>query len=517
MKMSNYENMNMLVKSEGPVRNGLLSLPIEVVEMIVQQLTASPKTTVVDYYHLLQALGETNGPVAALLRSKIAVRDLTRGRCDLAKVLGGSKGSIKGDDTIPSQTSFYVVAIDEDALELAPGATALPAPYGDIQLSLVFHSDRQVPLTEIHEKFRRRFPQDCYRVQHLIVTSSRCQTLEFRANDGNLLDTRLYSERDPMFAQVTYLNASRIVIAATALTEFISGVARGTKTSMPELCYGCNSHLANTLKIHSMLEPPLPMVTRVPVNFPLVESVAFSGSDGSPGSLNVIDLYAFCRIREQDAKLTLNSLLSVYSLRHWNLPSVKRFTGHRLKLSDGSSDVHQRSRSARETITRIRTIAQQESPDGLLHVNAQLVPDGVVHTTIENWIPMEAKFGGRAGRDCSPLICFRNSSLKSLRLGLAMKPEGTLVVEGLYLPSLEKLDVTSYSDDTPRNEVRLPSYSITFSAWNDLDKCRGLGFSSAEFNGHSIVQNLNLKQVFPRLDVANTFRQKFSSSSVLAV
>ncbi|CUS24874.1 LAQU0S21e00408g1_1 [Lachancea quebecensis] len=517
MKMSNSNSINTLVKSEGPLRSGLFSLPIEVVEMIVQQLTASPKTTVVDYYHLLQALGEANGNVAALLRSKIAVRDLTRGRCDFARVLGGSKGSIGGDDKISSQTSFYVVAIDEESLELAPGAGTLPAPYGDIQLSLVFQSDRQVPLAQIHEKFRKCFPQDCFKVQHLIVTSSKCRTLEFRANDGNLLDVALYSGRVPMFAEVTYLNASSIVIPATALTEFIFEAVRSTKMSTPELCYSCRPHLADILKIQSMLEPPLPMVTRVPVNFPLVESVVFAGADGNNGSLNIIDLYEFCRVRQQSTKLTLSSLLTIYSLRHWNLPSIKHFNGHKLKLSDGSDDVQQRSRSACETITRIRTIAQQESPDGLVHINAQLVPDGVLHTTIENWIPMEVKFGGKLGLNCSPLICFRHPSLRSLTLGLAMKSEGTLFVEGLYLPSLQELHITSYSKDTPRNEVRLPYYNIMFSAWNDLNKCRSLGFSSADFKGHSIVHNSNLKQVFPHLDVADTFQNTISKNSILAV
>lgn len=457
----------------------VFSLPMEVLELIVEQLAANPKTTVVDYYNWLKAIGNTNTKMSALLKSKVAVCDMTQGKSEFTEILGSDENIVRArKGTIPSNATHFVLEIDSGSFN--GKETNVPAPYGNIQLTVVYHCDQQPSLKKLHADICDRF--SLKGVRHLVLITDKQLPLEFTSADGNLLDSTFYDYDAPLFPEITYLTAKQLRIGQNSLSECLSNMTEAKSDHYYE----------------SRSPSGLAPFFRTAVSFPALESIKFFSGSEDDDCLNKINLWAIASKFETCSKPTLREIFLFYSLRYWHLPTITEFTGHHLQLESNSSNLYERESSTKGTIEFIRKRAQSESPDGLLHINTQLIPDGVKHTCLSNWISMDTKFDREIVKNRSPLICFRHSTLESLKLGLVTKPEGSMVIEGLYLPNLKKLHVYASSDFATR--VRFPFYHLNFSDWNDLSECRTLTVGEKSFGGRTVVSSPNLKNVLSKLD-----------------
>ncbi|CEP62165.1 Bop2p LALA0_S04e09318g [Lachancea lanzarotensis] len=536
---------------------GLLDLPIEVVKMILEQLASDPKTSVMDYYNWIKVMGDSGAAVSALLREKVYLVNLCESTSDFVQTIRGYNSSIDPKDVIPSHVNHVVIAADEGTFdEKTP--LDLPQPYGSMKIYLAYHyTGSQINLKRIHAKYVDKFPFGCLRPNHIIAIGQDSSQLRIERDDGNMFDSYFYPEAKPLFQNVTFFNVRHLFIDKTCLSDFAQMRQGNLKWSKKgehgviferlgkyyrenETLYpvkkewvtkqyrangfvetrdievydrdGCEEP-SNELQL-LMKKSYLTAYLSMSMSCPQLEAVTFARDekDEKDTNLNMVNLHRFL---QSSSDYTLQEYLTLHSLRNWNLPSIRIFSGHNFLWHEETTSSAKKYADAISLIPTIRSRVQKESPDGLLHINAQLVPDGVLHTKINNWVPLDVDFVSDVRKSNSPLICLRQPCLKSLKLGLLVsKPEGSLTVEGLYLPQLGKLDI-SFNTELVHRSVRNPMFNITFSEWNDLRDCRLFDCQlNQEYEGHINMLVSNLKNALPRLESKKCFKGLERNESV---
>ncbi|SCU99417.1 LADA_0H19636g1_1 [Lachancea dasiensis] len=475
----------------------LFNLPLEVVEMIVEQLESNPKTSVVDYYNWLKAGGNACPRINRLLLERVYVCNLSRRESDFVRRLSGplNVATLTRKDAIPTGTKYLVLSVDE-AFFRRGEAAELPEPNGDISITVVYHHDQEeeVNLRRIDQQYRDMYPQRSMRIEHLILIGPQDGSLRWNNTDGNLFDSSFYEEKETStrkevygqteddttvsptrrYAEVTFLNAVSLDLDNSCLSNFLS-----TRQSLRD-------YFALT------------------VNFPALKSIGFAlpGKTSKADCLNQIQM---SYLLTQDSKrISLEQFFHFYSLRNWNLPSLEGFSGHVLKWDEFQTDSAEKFRSVRDIITQLKTRIQQESSDGLPHLNAQLFPNGVTHSCIQNWPLIDTKLDIDAARRKSPLICLRHPHLESLEIiYMIYQPEGNLRLEGLYLPQLHELSIRG-DQMLCWQAARNPMYHVFFSDWNDLAKCEVLVCQlKKELQVRCLVETANLGKALHSLKLRN--------------
>ncbi|SCV02290.1 LANO_0F16534g1_1 [Lachancea nothofagi CBS 11611] len=478
----------------------VLSLPPEVLETIINLLDTNSKTTVVDYFHWLKAIGNSYPRLNALIRERMVVCNMSKKESELVRVLSGTSTVVNAEDfekyVIPADVKHLIIAVDGELFE--KGTTAkISQPCGDITVSLAYHYTDAVSLHAIHHSYRKRYPQEFMRVENIILVGDH-EDLYFCASDGNLFDTSNYSSTDPIFPGVTFLNAEWLKIEYDCLSTFVENMAGHGHSSILETYF------------------------RISIGFPALKQIEFVKVDGwcKRTSLNLIDL-DFLLSNTTSSALSLRDFFHFHSLRNWNLPSIKEFTGHHIRykkiIADTRSEDYGTSLMKNEEpwlterllrkyefediVRRMRARLQIESADGLIRIKVQLVPDGVSHTTIGNWLSFNLHLNGITNF-ASPLICFQQPCLTSLRVTMmAVQPGGLVMVEGFYLTQIESFEIV-YNEDLLHENAVHPFYHFTFSDWNDLRNCKRVLFTSKKsLRCFTHVQADCLRSALPRSDL----------------
>ncbi|SCU88796.1 LAME_0E01178g1_1 [Lachancea meyersii CBS 8951] len=528
-------------KRENTNKTSLLNLPLEVVEMIFNQLATNPKTTVMDYYGWLTALGSLDSRISELIKKRVFVYNMCEEPSEFLETFRESAQTSDFENKVtPSCVNHMIIAIDEDIFERnAPNQipNEIPQLYGDVKVYLAYHyTGDKISLRKIHDAYVDHFPHGCMRPCHIITIARDSTDLFFEANDGNMFDSYFYPDAQHLFKNITFFNAKTMFFEVECLSSF-------AQVRQPHLRYDCQSgegayfvSLADGKRYHSsgfehhaarneyecdeygmkrsvektktamsseyrklMGKSYLKLYLDLSISCPQVKVIKFGKKGRSNDDLNTIDIYHYLT---NPSDYTLQEFFNFHSMRGWHLPSIEHFGGHNFLWHTNTGDNAERYRKAKSLIPKLRTRIQNGSPDGLLHINAQLVPDGAVHTTVSNWIPLDVAFDHEISKSGSPLICLRQPCLKSLKLELMVtKPEGCLVIEGLYLPRLERLE-TCYDTDLVQSTARNPIYNVIFSDWNDLTDCKNFSCDLKEsFKGIISVFVPNLTTSLPLLNI----------------
>ncbi|SCU94361.1 LAFA_0F21374g1_1 [Lachancea sp. 'fantastica'] len=527
----------------------LLDLPIEVAKMILEQLASNPKTSVMDYYNWLKVIGGSSALISGLLREKVHVVNLGKSTSDFVQMISGSKVFGDPKDVIPRHVNHVVIAADEEFLD---GQTTpdMPQPYGTMKVYLAYHyTGNRINLKEVHSKYVDKFPFGCLRPNHIIAIAKDSLELYIEKDDGNMFDPDFYPGALPVFMNITFFNARHFFIHHRCLSDFaqmrqgnfrwsrldkhgvvferlgkiyrendeLYPVEKKTKTEqytsngyqrerqVEVIDRGGYEEVSSELAL-LMGKSYMNAYFCISMSCPQLEAVSFfkEKADETDPHLNTIDLYRFLK---SSSDVTLQKFLNLHSLRNWHLPSIRAFSGHNLLWYRENESRATKYADAKSLIPMIRDRVRRESPDGLPHVNAQILPEGVINTKVTNWVPLDVDFVSNMKKNTSPLICLRQPCLKSLELGLLVsKPEGSLTVEGLYLPQLGKLGL-SFDTDLVHKSVRNPMFNITFSEWNDLRGCRIFNCELDQaYEGHINLLVSNLRSALPSLDSKKGFK-----------
>ncbi|CCE65250.1 hypothetical protein TPHA_0K01160 [Tetrapisispora phaffii CBS 4417] len=371
--------------------------------------------------------------------------------------------------------------------------------------------------------------------------------IEFE-NDGNevdagsdlfgILSENTSSYYDPSnyihFRQITFLNLKKLFIRYTTIDTYIFNILSSSSRN-----HYNTAHL-NTPTPQSIFKNYL---TYLNVNCPVLQNITFRESivpnanqDQTPINIskyiekcNFIDLTINTIEKFKNNDVNLRFLFQLHSLKNWELPSIESFTGHRFKfetVTKGKADTYSASASLNENLSLLKELILKETRDASPYFRLNLIPEGVKHTKIINWAPLEHESNiGKFSYSKSPILFLNCSSLEHLQLKPLIKENARLIIiQGLYLPRLNELTFYELKDPTSKEVMKINEYnlkesiSVSFSSWNDISEITRISVSndSVVIRPYHFVFNIdNLKTKLPKLSLSNSFesyideRQKF--------
>lgn len=262
---------------------------------------------------------------------------------------------------------------------------------------------------------------------------------------------------------------------------------------------------------------------RFKLNFPMLEQIRFVTQTAAKNeTCNFIDLSSLVLNKFKDKKIPLMNLFKIHSLENWNLPRITEFSGHRFKFDETAmtGSPERRTISLRENLTLLREMAIDETIDATPYYRLSLLPKGVKHTRIANWIPSQT----------TPIMILKSKSLESLSLKiLTFENAPATVIQGLFLPSLQCLNLEQMEEQqvTPvppidrRDSTQFRNRPATtqaepcanamspilFSSWNQLTDLYIIQINMKR--NHYVFDIDNLKKSLPSINLKKSFQTFF--------
>lgn len=260
------------------------------------------------------------------------------------------------------------------------------------------------------------------------------------------------------------------------------------------------------------------------IHLPMLEEIKFvtQGSTRNE-TCNFIDLSSLVLNKFKQNKIPLMCLFKIHSLENWRLPRITEFSGHRFKFDETTltGSPERRTISLSENLNLLREMAISETIDATPYYRLSLLPRGVKHARIVNWVSTRS----------TPIMILKSKSLESLSLKLLTFDNApATVVQGLFLPvlqclNLERMEEQQVVQVRPTFDRRLsndlvnrPSVAhtepavnsmspIVFSSWNQLSNLHVIR-ADMKMN-HYIFDIENLKKSLPLINLKKSFNTFF--------
>lgn len=440
-------------------------LPLEILDLIVEQLSGGGPTSIMDYYNCVKALGRFSPATCDCLKKKVSIFAPSVNESEFVRTLGNRDNALREGNEVPVGTSHLLLHVDERWLA-TEDRQFISLADESTQVSVVINVKAGlVSFLRLGKLLRYKFPT--IGTFHHVLMECDFDTLDCHEERLDIFKEEYYPRGDLLFGHLTILNVETLRMRDDELHEFVKLTPARPIEYAPSI--------ANFLQVN--------------VHMPSLKSLVFV-NDKNETSWNKISL-----TREQFHILNLKDVrlaeyFSVHSLRNWDLPKLRYFSGHELLFNEcknsceGCRSRFQRSAAMMGNLRLLRDIAIRENPDGLSHFNVSLVPEGVLETSIINWIPFD---GAQHEQAIAPPFCIHQETLRKLHLGIInCKRGGTLRAEGLYMPKLKELDI-SFSGWCPTHCNPEELCMFTFSTWNNLPECRSLTFTDNSSFGPNVV------------------------------
>ncbi|SCU81624.1 LAMI_0B07052g1_1 [Lachancea mirantina] len=459
-----------------PSTTSVSALPVEIVNLILEQLEKDNRGEITDIYNWLLALGDSNPGASRRIREQVAIWKLGKSESQILNILeieNGTNCLEQGVTDVPLRCSQLAVFIDNEWLNSDVVEEMLIVP-PNIKVNLIYMcSPHRKSLQWLHGRLNakiKNWPCLSVLVQEFPINAV------YAPAEFELLTHRYFEQQ--LFENLVFFNVEKLVLQEDSLRNFL------------ETC-GSEKGSGNKFVSSTQMSANLRSYLNMRISLPHLIKLEFQDKNKKE-SLNYIDLNSIVRTKIGTNAFTLTDYFKVHSFSTWHMPSILRFSGHQFIYDQQETG-----------IPEWRALIIKSGNGALSHMNVSLFPKGVKESKMIGWLPIDELL--EKGRNSySPLICLRSPSIETLHLGLSMwKKAGNIKLSGLYLPNLKRLTVSgsgAWPDYQAKSGID-ELFLVTFSSWNDLSKCNSLKCCRL-MRTSTVLSIQNLKEELPALETS---------------
>lgn len=503
-------------------------IPPEIFDLILQGLDDISSSSLIDYLFLSTTLEKSFPSLHDRLRDRLWLVNCTQYKDDLETLWDSSQSTrMLSDGTnlssmekaIEFHNNRRLVFLIDDTTDLGS------VLWGDNDLDIIYCGD----LLAIGDTLMR-LSSVCAphgKALHLVVDSGESAVYSGKKmfgifNSEFLLSPSFFRDIIVSFPRIQLLECDYMALDSFIYQSFVQTA---------------NAH--EPMKLMNLLFDRYLNVLRF--NFPTLKTMKFVKSTTSRDeTCNFIDLSTLILKKFRSNRISLMNLFRVHSLINWNLPKLEQFSGHRFKFDETTmtGSPERWTVSLRDNLNLLHDMAINETIDATPYYRINLIPDGVKHTKIVNWIPIELNSSSNSFK--TPILILKSNSLESLNLKLLpFEVSSITMIQGLFLPSLKILSLeqtkdqqylpsglsnrrgsiiltgsasAAASNNNDNDEDSFPSNPmnpITFSSWNELINCQVIQTHNSPKDCHYIFNIENLKKILPSINLKKSFNTFF--------
>lgn len=478
----------------------MVTLPPEVAALVVDKLESISSHAILDHLNIVTALqhshnDELSRSLCERIRSKYLILDLCQSQALIGKTLAGEPNREDNTESVndnvlknlsePGKKQLLIIVSHQSDLTLISGLGHFK------KCELVFVP---APGMESIQSILKDWSEidNAPNIENVIIDTSNV-TLDETSSGKRLfgiLDSDMFKfcflhEKSPFVGIPDFIlpGVSKLDVDYLAIDSFIYNIMMESGGSQ-HYTYDGNSdkvHLETLLKR---------FLANCHIDLPQLTSLRFVNSHTGKETCNFIDLSTLMLKKLLDTEVNLSTLFQLNSLVNWRMPNLKFFTGHRFKFEETtmSGSPERLVVSIRENLQMLHDMARNETKDASSYFRVKLIPEGVEHSQIINWVTQLD-----SNDYTNPWIVIRNNSLKSLELKLLrVEKASSTIVQGLYFPNLERLELSNRQQAFPKTFVNDKATLDSKNAFNRRKLTRGASSSSYNAGGDFAILKKSL-------------------------